>query len=795
MLVVVLLGSAFFYICQLLGGDRQVMNATDAGALNAARALLSVSVPVASVAPEFQGMGVNVPPDPNQPSLAPGAPDAVNGKYNIFAFNRAAGAALLIAMNALEEDQAGSPNAVDNANVVIDGSDTRLGLTQFGTLLNTALVNSGQLGQSSALAFQNISSVNNVSMMGQNSATTLADNLTFTSVTTGAGGTPGKSNVYFNPACFGGDAFYSTTVQGAQDSTGSIVSVAVPNGNAQSYESQPLYQNGQPFLKAYSALTIDPRIDPIFLCATNPAATPHLIDKGRFAGGTPQFGYAPVNALSGQTQTAEQVNGTNQMTTALACSLVGSIYNQYPVSLVHGFVRIRNGPDARVANPALAGVYGNVDGSGSVFNNELFYGAGGGGGICQSDNGVFGPLWAGAQTEMNYWAAYNTSKGFDVLGHNPLYDPTHGLQFGVFYHHSWVPTVYWPYPNANMRYGSGFGQCASIVNMRGITNAFALYCNTTMYPGVQSCVDNLSTWQSNYGAGYTTTPMPSGQSLTDLEALKAEIISEWTNTTTASGWNAYYSFSTNGSEFANDSGSKCYARAGIGYASPTNTQTGTVAFGTVSSPGELLDQLTTDGATCVDTSDASQWNDPTTILGRLLQRCREILPTADSTMVKKLLFAPGDTPRNWPAGIPFNGVGAPIDLGQCQYIYLPPGASTLAVSTTPPSFLAGLPEYTTPGSQLPDGVPQTPSCAKDSDFAGNGANSPPLGNQINAANGTDGNVEGDNNLHLQPFTVFAGNVDTYDYTSWTSSSGYNDFLGELSFYNHVSAAGTFSVPN
>jgi len=40
----VLIGCAFFFLARILGGDKQSLNATDAGALTAARSMLAVNV-------------------------------------------------------------------------------------------------------------------------------------------------------------------------------------------------------------------------------------------------------------------------------------------------------------------------------------------------------------------------------------------------------------------------------------------------------------------------------------------------------------------------------------------------------------------------------------------------------------------------------------------------------------------------------------------------------------------------------------------------------------------------------
>jgi len=166
------------------------------------------------------------------------------------------------------------------------------------------------------------------------------------------------------------------------------------------------------------------------------------------------------------------------------------------------------------------------------------------------------------------------------------------------------------------------------------------------------------------------------------------------------------------------------------------------------------------------------WDDPTTMQGRLLQRCREILPSATASMVSGLLYK------------------IPINLGAYQYIYLPPNGTSLAISASPPSFLKGLPEFSSPGVTKPDGVyiPQCQNAAFD-----------PLANIVDALDGPIAgggvNEHGDANLHGGPFMAFKGKTTTYDYAVFTPSSGRNNFLGCLSFFEHISANGTFSGIN
>ncbi len=129
LLLTLLIGLATFMLAQIFGGNKELLNATDAGALATARNLLAVGLKPSEVTQlpnEFQALGVDnagapTGVDPNT-GLA-----AANAIFNVYAFNRAAGLTLLVALNAAED---GSPGAISNANALITALNT------FGTQLN-----------------------------------------------------------------------------------------------------------------------------------------------------------------------------------------------------------------------------------------------------------------------------------------------------------------------------------------------------------------------------------------------------------------------------------------------------------------------------------------------------------------------------------------------------------------------------------------------------------------------------------------------------------------------------------
>ena len=839
LVVLVLIGCAFFALARILGGSRQSINATDAGANAAAKAMLAVSVPASSLPTEFQGLGVNVPPDPTQPALAAGAPDpSANGKYNLFAYNRCAGVTSIIALNALEEYLNGSNPTTTGQDPIAHANAVIASLRAFGDNLNANIRASGQIGSPNSITardFESVASQNNTNMLSSSpqNHTTLSNDLDFRCVTTGLLGTGGKANVYFNTAVTGSDPFIASKLPFLQDTTGSTLSVAVVNGErfALSYElPKDGFQDGQPLLKGYDKISLGSGIADIYFASVNPPSEPHLIESGRFNNGAPALAYAPVNSVSGQTETRETYK-TGSLLSNTACAIVGALYNEYPITFAHGYVRVHNAPDSRIVNAGLQGTWGTFDGSNNIFNNALYPGPGGSGGVYYTNNNcfyTFREAWGTidgsgqfyrAQDEINAYLIYNSSRGFDPLGRSASLDPADGKEWDAATqarlwrqyqrNNPYRFDPYWP-PNGRDPYYSGVGnvpdyggngwvppirhgavlhQGATYNQLRNITassSEIPYRCISTAYgqPGLRPwCATHVGVMEDNYdGAQSGGNAAPPNPTWTNLEAAKAEVGEEWFKATQSDNFSGF-SYCTNGNQFRNDSGSKVYDR-NIAHANPSNTG-GNIAFGTVATPYALLNQLGTTGAGCIsvdprDPRTAALWADTNTIQGKMLQRCKQILPQADANMVSAVLNS------------------YPIDLGQYQYIYLPAGSTSLAMSTTPPAFLNGLPEFRTPGYTKPDGVPIKPLCSRDSDFrstdTSNSANGP-LGNEVDARIGQFGNGRGDLGLHKQPFEDFQGTFDTYDYAVGTPSAGQNDLLYELEFFNHVGVQGCFSSPN
>jgi len=773
---------------------------------------------------EFQSLGVDVNGAPVAVDPATGQPDLNKALFNIFVYNRAAGTTLLVALNAAED---GSDQAKQNANNLIAS------LNDFGKTLDHDLQNlaSSQI----ANTFSNLSSVNNVNMLGKNASVQLVNNsLQFAYVTPGLdnNGRPinGKANVYFNSSTYLNDPTLTGWVKGITENGGvqSDVKEATDPAFASSADFIATCQADQPFISAYRALDISSITGvpgfttPIFACAVNPTQMSHLVDLVRFkqSSTAPPGSYAPANAVQGQTQT--QIDRPALLTTAIASAVLSSLHIEYPILMPNGYVRIHNAADSiyagKNASPqqVLDPVPKLIIGAGSIFNNELWPGVGGLGGIYVASNGVFatvdydaikqgdkGPAGYNGITELQAWVNYNNSSTktvsdptlLDKDGHDSTLDPSTVLGYIS--------------PTDNMRITGNYQQTATRKDMLGVT-AILGGCNGFMYATAGGapplCADpNFGLFKGNYtnsvpsaNSGYYYTGSNAVGGITNLEYLKGEIIGQWSKyvDNDLENW-VWTNYVFNLVVPQNPSGSKLYDRTNaVGYAVPSSTRSD-LAFGTIGTPLQLIQQLYSDRdsqnlcANSMDTNNLAQWNDPSTTLGKLLQRCREICPNTQPSDLVTLLAQ------------------YPIDLGQYQYIYLPPGGAKLSITDpkqSPPGFLKILPEFSNPGTTLPDGTP-LPICKDalwDESGAGSSTGATLTGNVINAQAAVDGgppeNDLGDLALHDQPFTQWSGNISTSDGMVFTPSSGAHDFLGELTFQNFVFGddkgnGNTFSQPN
>jgi len=788
-LFMILLAVFLFSLMRMFGGSRQMANASDAGAIGAARQLVSITTDISQISTwqgtepyELEGLSVD---SNGNPVIDPSNPNYY--AYNIFAYNRAAGAALLVAMNAAVENTTTSNS---NATQVIQN------LQLIGDALYSKLASSCQLpaedtANTLSFAFQNVADNNNNNNMLSNSFTTGADNKQHTTalisdLTPGyvggvAGTQVGKANIYFNTGTVTSD--YTTMLSNLVDSSG----VQSPNTSFNGSQS------GQSFVYGYKSLVVAPAntanwtaLPPVYTVAVNPVQFPHLIDLGRFNTETtdpsaPTTGTArhhlPFNSLLGQTNATAKNHNTTLLAAAVACATIGANNYTYPISIPRGYVRIQNDYDtvynANQAQQSIASVEdaGQLNQGASLFNKELYQGTGGGGGIynyaaANATGGyVFGTADSTFPAQMAQWIAYNNSTGTDTYGHDAMLDPTGGT-FGSGAPVSgntmtWLPNndareQFLPDPGLN---GQQNIYQAPAADMYQAAASAATLCTDASYSSSPPtvCENSIYAWNVSYGrGGNQQNNYPAGEGtnsggLTNLEYVKGEVITAY-QAILRRQYNIRYTFALGDPAYPSPpapSGSRLYSR-GQPYADPTNTTNGTLEFGQIPTAWSLLQQIQSSSntnsaptaANCAgnidvgSTSTAWTTNVPGSVQYGLYQRLRQIDPsltaaTAESTM-QTLLSS------------------KQLDLGSILYIYLDPTTGHL---TSKLSTDSGLPNYLS-STVIPDGNVSTCFDNPWDPLAGGNVNDLTV---VDASNGAgpsrnDVNIQGDCNLNNAPFT-------------------------------------------
>jgi hypothetical protein len=477
-LVLLIIGSALFYLTKILGGSKQVANATDAGAISAAKQLESVTVDLNKIASKFKNGSVPLELSGLGVDSKTGAPDPNSYLYNIYAYNRAVGAALIVCANAQYEASQGSTTAVQTASqTVADLQVIGDGLT---AQMEKAITASGAKGSRTApwTVAAATAAMNNTNLMGgkQAGTTTLvsmgraylgANELTQS----------GKTNVYFNSNLLNspiGKPLEDLTWGGKRPPLTGILSPYPMPGYAATSLHSDAYQSGQPFVPGYSSFSFGGQ--KFYGVNVNPDQNPHLIGSERFNNGAAKSAtlpHTPFNSTQTVSQTTES-NKTNLFVSAVASAVMGSLNNSYPVVLSHGFILLSNDHSYKFNAEAMIGtnlvpaslneVPVNVGGTG-IFNNELWEdtAAGGGGEIDAFQSAtapggvVFGVRYGSsmlsstkADKDMgslydqiaHWWCYYFTptdlkssyldSVGNDKYGHDSKYDPTGGLLNGKY---------------------------------------------------------------------------------------------------------------------------------------------------------------------------------------------------------------------------------------------------------------------------------------------------------------------------------------------------------------------------
>lgn len=607
-LVIIVIGIGCYFLAKIFGGGREVANATDAGALNIAKNAMNKTNPLISVSlPGSSGQYGDF--------VALADPPGSNS-INLLTYNRCVAQALLVAMNATQED---TPAAKAHATEVINA------LNALGTELKDKLTNPALV--------QYFAQVNNDTRMWGNKGLNAQDStykIAFMKHNE-------STNVYFTPSMLSQAPITLTPPSNWQTIGTSKVPVINPSTGG--------------YIRGYENLNF-PGIGSIMGVPVFPQQNPHLVALADFnnpAISGPPSDKIPPNAFSVAASSTEAKTGV--MGGAIAAAIIGSSVTKagggaanydFPAAVPGGYLAIVNLPSANLPAGGIA-----VPNDDNIFNNELYLGPGID--ITTTSTGA-----AYSNTDMGAnaaWAAYNSSSatnpdgglpagsagGFvaDSRGKNDnLYPPTHGHPLSEMY-------------TAN--------------NPNGVAqNPPDLAALLTIRNRSTNCLDQMNTGPNYYLSGTCLTylpsflqtfnrPMPSGGGastglFTSVDLAKGQVIAAFQSGArgvTVTG-------STN--QGLPPSGMGLFAN-GVGAAYPQPAYNPNGSIQTLGNIDQLLTQVTTGNQLVPSCSKAN-------IIKALTQRCYEIKPTATAAEINAL----------WQT---------PLPIGQTAYIYLDPATKNL----------------------------------------------------------------------------------------------------------------------
>jgi hypothetical protein len=333
-----LVGMAFFFVLKLLGGFKEIQNATDASDLNIAKQALRS--PAIAVSPGIEQNNFS------------GLVDA-NGLVNLLTYNRLVGQTLLVALNAQAEATSQSKDHAASLIQALQGNSSSL-----GGRLKTNLSGGNQVDSFfSAIADKSVAE-----MFSAGSVRFQSSDYQAAFMKPG-----GSTNVFLDPSILPtGSTFPSSGFSSGHQSSQNFSYVA-----------------------GYAPIDIS-NIGSIAGAPVFPGQAPHLVSCFDFNSDTisPVSGvFLPPNAFMSTGQSTEAHSGMLGQTVASA--IVGALDKDYAASIPRGYLVITN-PAGFASNGETLP---NPD---TIFNNELFTG------IWVADNGAFSTDMSALQAWVTY---------------------------------------------------------------------------------------------------------------------------------------------------------------------------------------------------------------------------------------------------------------------------------------------------------------------------------------------------------------------------------------------------------
>lgn len=753
--LVIIVGVGFFFLSKIIGGGREVANATDAGVLNVAKlAVRRGAVPLTGgLVSEFGEL--TEPP---------------NSNVDLVTYNRLVAQALIVGKNA--ESLGGT--AVSHANTL------RADVRTIGLALRNKLQAGGSQDPKLATDFSDLASQNNTRMWDGPAVTLVG------AVDAGYMKTGSSTNVYFSPA------------------TLAALGGWAPPLSTQSSKADPAAK----YLAGYTPFNVNGNANFLYGVPVLPQTKPHLVDHGQFTTVAVDAD-TPPNSFRTNSRALEGKSGA--VGTSVACAIVGVINREFPAVIPRGFVRVLNGDDAETTNGVLATPVSN--GANDIFNNELFSPPGNGvfaanaGATGTGANGgaaVFSTDAAELSAAHTAWAAYVGTMGshpkgspmLDGLG-NPVLDglgnprvnditdegsPNYGAGDPYIWENNNLssylkPGSLWGSATHNIRSTDGtnpHGQYASFTDLvaLGKSGAGQKQCTHTMYddtlPATDPCAGNIANWMDNYGRvpTYSGGTQPGG--FTNVEYMKADLLGKIAGRKGGKFCaNVGFGLPPSGLKAWPVNGSGTVLKSGTaGSAIPYTGGASKVNYLKVDTTLTYLNQLNagpgiTSGGGCTTNAIISE-------ITKRMQQVDPLVTTADVTA------ALGDT--NYPLTLN----GAPTGTGGSKlYLYVQPGTHKPRMNTSLPW---------TDSAIAADGPAPAAGTANQCD-----SKYPLNGWAVNTTKGNGAPI-GDGQYHEVPFTSASTSPDGTDTAAWHPASGYNNLLGELKFQQTVEGA-TFCKPN
>ncbi len=654
-----------------------------------------------------------------------------DGSLCLANYNRLVAQSIIVALNAKDE---GTSLAGRNAEKVWRA------LNDVGQFLRQNHENTNVMGG----YFLNIAGANNLKMMGKNKVGISDYAISFMK-------RGGSTNVFVNPilqSTFNAAGQIPTNSSGRSSPTGNKylagytpLSVAVPSGNT-------LVLTG------------------VTVC---PQDRPHLVNLGEFnnlsgddfiaGSGSPAY---PADTLPPNTFKASAINEdstSGKLGGAVACAIVGSLNREYEAQIPRGYIIVRNGPSAAGPSGGLAAT------GGDIFSHSLSKP-----GISTNDSGWFCHEYAraGSVGEPKANDAIETA-ALAIANSNNLFTQMAGTNLvnqwalrsrivrlagplgGVLDHVLTAADV----PSCSfsqLHVRKPDGSVPTCDDLKSITELTSYNCDWHGYRDTMQeprCLEKLPIFKRGWGEFGSTEGNFQNNGYTCIEQYKCDVMAARVNC-------------TNCATVATPAptGMKYFIQ-GASYPAPK----GYYNFGVVKTPYDYLRMIDLpSGANGCATGQT---------IDTLLKRCQQMSTAVTRERLIEVLSS------------------HELSLGQSLYLCLNGGGS-LVMSDSPPSWMV---------STRPDGTVPTPGgtsgCGSMYQVMGTAVNTYAArrgGNSLSDFGGPDFSDDTDGRF---PGWAWRDGPQSscQDQALWTPSTGYNNLLGELNFYNSCIGGGTFCQPN